>query len=114
TLRTCSATWAHQPPLGGWGLLHQRGVSSSFCGWNIKGLFAFGVLQRQSSDEAKELMAAAQWHRDILAGIRSGDPAKACQVFLHCVLEDWKIQNQIEIDPAFIPSFPLVSRGPGP
>jgi hypothetical protein len=72
------------------------------------GLFAFGLLQRHASHGPGEMVSAVHWHREILAGIRSGDPVKACDIFVRCVLDDWKKHNQVEINPAFIPIFPML------
>lgn len=63
-------------------------------------LFAFGILERGSTGDTSELMEAAQCHRQILAGLRTGDSAKASEIFVRSVLADWERHHGIKIDPA--------------
>jgi DNA-binding GntR family transcriptional regulator len=61
------------------------------------GLFAFVLLQRESESTA-EFLAATDQHRQILQGLRSGDPEEARKTFEQSTVKFWKDYHQVEID----------------
>lgn len=52
------------------------------------GLFAFVLLQREPGDRG-EFRAAVQQHRDMLDGLRSGNPKTARKAFIDATLRFW-------------------------
>ncbi len=63
------------------------------------GLFAFVLLQRPQ-ESRNEFLAAADQHKQILAGLRSGDPAVAREAFLQSTLNFWSQHHRVHIDPS--------------
>jgi DNA-binding GntR family transcriptional regulator len=61
------------------------------------GLFAFVLLQRESESKT-EFLAATDQHKQILEGLRSGDPEKARRAFEQSTEKFWKDYHQVEID----------------
>ena len=59
-------------------------------------LFAFVLLQR-SRDSSNEFLAAVQQHREILAGLRSGDPKTAREAFVRSTMKFWGEKHQVSI-----------------
>jgi DNA-binding GntR family transcriptional regulator len=61
------------------------------------GLFAFVLLQRDS-ESTMEFLAATDQHKQIVEGLRSGDPEQARKAFEQSTLKFWKDFHQVEID----------------
>ena len=61
------------------------------------GLFAFVLLQRPR-DAENEFLASAKQHKQILAGLRSGDPAAAREAFVKSTLKFWKENHQVSLE----------------
>jgi len=61
------------------------------------GLFAFVLLHRDP-DSNKEFLASGKQHRQILAGLRSGDPGQARKAFVQSTLKFWKEYHQVGLD----------------
>lgn len=57
-------------------------------------LFAFVLL----SQEQPEFLAAARQHRDILEGLKSGDPEEGKQVFVASTVQFWKQYHGVDLD----------------
>ncbi len=61
------------------------------------GLFAFVLLQRPPGQSGNEFLAAAEQHKEILAGLRSRDPDIAREAFVRSTLKFWGEQHQVSI-----------------
>lgn len=59
-------------------------------------LFAFVLLQRPGG-AANEFLAAAEQHRQILAGLQSGHPQIARKAFVESTLKFWSEQHRVEV-----------------
>jgi len=64
------------------------------------GLFAFVLLQRESESKT-EFLAATDQHKQILEGLRSGDPEEARRAFEQSTEKFWKNYHQVEIDKVY-------------
>jgi DNA-binding GntR family transcriptional regulator len=60
-------------------------------------LFAFVLLQREAGSR-NEFLAAAEQHRQILAGLFSHDPHQAQKAFVEATLKFWSEYHQVKLD----------------
>jgi DNA-binding GntR family transcriptional regulator len=60
-------------------------------------LFAFVLLQRPGGAE-NEFLAAVEQHRQILAGLQSGDPNTARKAFLESTLTFWSEKHHVKVE----------------
>jgi DNA-binding GntR family transcriptional regulator len=60
-------------------------------------LFAFVLVQR-NADGGEEFRASAKQHRQILEGLRTGDPVRARAAFLESTTRFWRENHEIEVD----------------
>jgi DNA-binding GntR family transcriptional regulator len=73
------------------------------------GLFAFVLLQRDA-ESTTEFLAATDQHKQILKGLRSGDPREARKAFEESTVRFWKDYHQVEIDKGSDPRLPRTSN----
>ena len=59
-------------------------------------LFAFVLIQRRR-EARNEFLEAAQQHREIVAGVSTGDPVQARQAFLSSTLKFWSDHHQVHL-----------------
>ncbi len=63
------------------------------------GLFAFVLVQRSRRD-GDEFRASANQHKQILEGLRTGDPKLAREAFLNSTVWFWREYHDIDVDAA--------------
>jgi DNA-binding GntR family transcriptional regulator len=63
------------------------------------GLFAFVLLQRDSS-ASNEFIASAEQHAQIVAGLRTRDPKRACEAFVKSTTKFWNRYHRVNIEAA--------------
>lgn len=69
-------------------------------------LFAFVLVQR-IADDGLEFRGAAKQHRQILAGLRSGDPKTAREAFLQSTTWFWREYHGIDLDTPYDQTSPV-------
>jgi DNA-binding GntR family transcriptional regulator len=74
------------------------------------GLFAFVLLQPPTRNGA-EFLEAVKQHKDILEGLRSGNPAVAREVFIRSTLKFWREQHHVKIGAAVGSPAEKINRG---
>ena len=67
------------------------------------GLFAFVLLQREPGS-SNEFLASAEQHRQILAGLRTGNPVGARKAFVQSTLKFWRENHQVNLGEDAIPT----------
>jgi len=60
-------------------------------------LFAFVLLQRPGGAE-NEFLAAVEQHRQIVAGLQSGDPKTARKAFVESTLAFWREKHHVQVE----------------
>ena len=67
------------------------------------GLFAFVLLQKQQNS-SQEFLASAEQHKQILAGLRSGNSIQAREAFVRSTLKFWSEYHQVNFGEDAVPT----------
>ena len=79
----------------------------------ISRLFAFALIPLHGKSDPRKPLADVQMHREILEGLCSGDPERACEIFVDAVSKNWAETIRVKIDRSVIPTISNKSRRRG-